>query len=42
MEAEIVRIACSLYHGGVGSCGTVTSGGTESIILACLGGFRMS
>lgn len=36
MEAEIVRIVCSVLHGGVGSCGTVTSGGTESIILACL------
>lgn len=36
MEAEIVRIVCSLLHGGAPSCGTVTSGGTESIILACL------
>lgn len=36
MEAEVVRIVCSLLHGGSGSCGTVTTGGTESIILACL------
>ncbi|VDM28145.1 unnamed protein product [Toxocara canis] len=36
MEAEIVRIVCALLHGGTSSCGTVTSGGTESIILACL------
>jgi sphinganine-1-phosphate aldolase len=35
MEAEIVRMACSLFHGGDDSCGTVTSGGTESIVLAC-------
>lgn len=36
MEAEVVRIVASLLHGGPGSCGTVTSCGTESIILACL------
>lgn len=35
MEAEIVRIACTLFHGGPNSCGTVTSGGTESILMAC-------
>lgn len=35
MEAEIVRICCNLFNGGQNSCGTVTSGGTESIILAC-------
>lgn len=39
MEAEIVRIVASLLHGGTGACGTVTSGETESIILACLGMF---
>ncbi|XP_047458207.1 sphingosine-1-phosphate lyase 1 isoform X2 [Mugil cephalus] len=35
MEAEVVRMACSLFHGGPNSCGTVTSGGTESILMAC-------
>lgn len=35
MEAEVVRIACRLFQGGPESCGTVTSGGTESIVLAC-------
>ncbi|KAM6186150.1 sphingosine-1-phosphate lyase 1 [Rhynchocyon petersi] len=35
IEAEIVRIACSLFNGGPDSCGTVTSGGTESILMAC-------
>nr|XP_020638775.1 sphingosine-1-phosphate lyase 1 [Pogona vitticeps] len=35
MEAEVVRMACSLFHGGPSSCGTMTSGGTESILLAC-------
>uniref|UniRef100_A0A6I8NPK2 sphinganine-1-phosphate aldolase n=1 Tax=Ornithorhynchus anatinus TaxID=9258 RepID=A0A6I8NPK2_ORNAN len=35
MEAEIVRMACSLFNGGPNSCGSVTSGGTESILMAC-------
>ncbi|NXA36648.1 SGPL1 lyase, partial [Eudromia elegans] len=35
MEAEVVRIACTLFHGGPNSCGAVTSGGTESILMAC-------
>ncbi|XP_060943917.1 sphingosine-1-phosphate lyase 1 isoform X2 [Limanda limanda] len=35
MEAEVVRMACTLFHGGPESCGTVTSGGTESILMAC-------
>merc|ERR1712126_566384 len=35
MEAEIVAMACSIFNGGADSCGCVTTGGTESIILAC-------
>ncbi|XP_068183598.1 sphingosine-1-phosphate lyase 1 isoform X2 [Antennarius striatus] len=35
MEAEVVRMACTLFHGGPNSCGAVTSGGTESILMAC-------
>lgn len=35
MEAEVVRMSCSLFQGGPNSCGTVTSGGTESILMAC-------
>ncbi|KAM4730348.1 sphingosine-1-phosphate lyase 1 isoform 2-T2 [Anableps anableps] len=35
MEAEVVRMSCSLFRGGPNSCGTVTSGGTESILMAC-------
>ncbi|KAM9327053.1 sphingosine-1-phosphate lyase 1 [Gastrophryne carolinensis] len=35
MEAEVVRMACTLFNGGPQSCGTVTSGGTESILVAC-------
>ncbi|KAI4898036.1 hypothetical protein NFI96_019258, partial [Prochilodus magdalenae] len=35
MEAEVVRMTCSLFKGGPDSCGTVTSGGTESILMAC-------
>lgn len=36
MEAECIRILCSLFHGGVKSTGVMTTSGTESIILACL------
>ncbi|KDR14164.1 sphingosine-1-phosphate lyase [Zootermopsis nevadensis] len=35
MEAEVVRITANLFHGGPGSCGTMTTGGTESILMAC-------
>ncbi|XP_051946274.1 sphingosine-1-phosphate lyase 1-like [Xyrauchen texanus] len=35
MEAEVVRMSCALFNGGTNSCGTVTSGGTESILMAC-------
>ncbi|XP_060097166.1 sphingosine-1-phosphate lyase 1 [Heteronotia binoei] len=37
MEAEIVRMTCTLFHGGPDSCGVMTSGGTESILMACKG-----
>ncbi|VDK81627.1 unnamed protein product [Litomosoides sigmodontis] len=36
MEAEVVHIVADLFHGGLKCCGTVTSGGTESILLAML------
>ncbi len=29
------RMSCDLFQGGPDSCGCVTTGGTESIILAC-------
>uniref|UniRef100_A0A8D0LB81 Sphingosine-1-phosphate lyase 1 n=1 Tax=Sphenodon punctatus TaxID=8508 RepID=A0A8D0LB81_SPHPU len=35
MEAEVVRMACALFNGGPNSCGAMTSGGTESILMAC-------
>ncbi|KAG8551898.1 hypothetical protein GDO81_004330 [Engystomops pustulosus] len=35
MEAEVVRMACNLFRGGPETCGAVTSGGTESILMAC-------
>ncbi|XP_041921714.1 sphingosine-1-phosphate lyase 1 isoform X1 [Alosa sapidissima] len=35
MEAEVVRMTCEIFHGGPETCGTVTSGGTESILMAC-------
>lgn len=36
MEAEIIRWTLDLYNGDEDSCGIVTSGGTESCILAML------
>uniref|UniRef100_A0A158R679 sphinganine-1-phosphate aldolase n=1 Tax=Syphacia muris TaxID=451379 RepID=A0A158R679_9BILA len=36
MEAEVVRIVSDIYHGGSDCCGTMTTGGTESIMLAML------
>jgi sphinganine-1-phosphate aldolase len=36
MEAEIIRWIANLYNGDQNSCGVLTSGGTESILLACL------
>jgi len=35
MEAEVVRMTCNMFNGNSKSCGTMTSGGTESIMLAC-------
>lgn len=36
LEAELIRWTLDLYNGGPEACGIVTSGGTESIILAML------
>lgn len=36
MEAEVIAMTASLYNGTKDTCGIVTSGGTESILLACL------
>ena len=36
MEAEIIRMTLNLFHGPQDSCGLVTSGGTESIMVAML------
>ena len=35
METEVVRMTCNMFNGGPDSCGCVTTGGSESIILAC-------
>jgi len=35
MESEVVRMACDMFQGGEEACGCVTTGGTESILLAC-------
>ncbi|KAL0281353.1 UNVERIFIED_CONTAM: hypothetical protein PYX00_002365 [Menopon gallinae] len=34
MEAEVVRMTANLFHGGPQACGTMTTGGTESIMMA--------
>ncbi|XP_045590864.1 sphingosine-1-phosphate lyase isoform X2 [Procambarus clarkii] len=34
MEAEIVRMTVSLFHGNEEQCGCITSGGSESILMA--------
>ncbi len=34
MEAEVVRMTANMLHGGSQAVGTMTSGGTESILLA--------
>ena len=35
MEAEVIRMVTQLFNGGSNHCGSITSGGTESILLAC-------
>lgn len=35
MEAEVVRMVVNLFNGNSSCCGQVTTGGTESIVLAC-------
>ncbi|GAU97196.1 hypothetical protein RvY_08537 [Ramazzottius varieornatus] len=35
MEAEVIRMTCTLFNGNSDSCGSMTSGGTESILMAC-------
>uniref|UniRef100_A0A1L8EHT5 sphinganine-1-phosphate aldolase n=2 Tax=Haematobia irritans TaxID=7368 RepID=A0A1L8EHT5_HAEIR len=35
MEAEVVRMALTLFQGDDNCCGTMTTGGTESIVMAC-------
>ncbi|AOA65023.1 Dihydrosphingosine phosphate lyase [Komagataella phaffii CBS 7435] len=36
MESEVVAMVLDMFHGPEGSCGTTTSGGSESLLLACL------
>lgn len=35
MEAEIIKMVAELFHGTDDTCGSMTSGGTESILMAC-------
>lgn len=35
MESEIIRMCAEMFNGDENTVGTVTSGGTESILLAC-------
>ena len=34
MEAEVVAMTLKAFNGGADACGNVTSGGTESILMA--------
>jgi sphinganine-1-phosphate aldolase len=34
MESEVVSMVLNLFHGGPSAVGTLTSGGTESILMA--------
>lgn len=36
MEAEVVSMVLNLFHAPPGAAGVSTSGGTESILMACL------
>ena len=35
MESEVVAMCAAAFRGPPGACGTMTSGGTESILMAC-------
>ncbi|XP_055346245.1 sphingosine-1-phosphate lyase 1-like [Paramacrobiotus metropolitanus] len=35
MESEVVRMCCTMFNGDEKTCGSMTSGGTESIFMAC-------
>ncbi|XP_077865964.1 sphingosine-1-phosphate lyase 1-like [Saccoglossus kowalevskii] len=35
MEAEVVAMCVRMFNGGPKACGAVTTGGTESILMAC-------
>lgn len=35
MEAEVIQMCVNMFKGGKDACGTMTTGGTESILMAC-------
>lgn len=35
IEAEVVKMAIDIFYGDAEGCGTMTTGGTESILMAC-------
>lgn len=35
MEAEVVQMVVNMFNGDENACGAMTSGGTESILMAC-------
>lgn len=37
MEAEVVSMVLNLFHAPPGAAGVTTAGGTDSILMACLG-----
>jgi len=34
LQAEVVQMCCNIFNGDAETCGTMTSGGTESICMA--------
>lgn len=34
LEAEAIKMCCSMFNGGPSACGVMTAGGTESILMA--------
>lgn len=42
MESEVVSMVLSLFNAPLGGCGTTSSGGSESLLLACLAAREMA
>lgn len=36
IETQLIKMGVELFHGKENACGVTTSGGTESILFACM------